>query len=225
MATKKKQYKNYQEYYDSPEWKALKEEFYDQYDGFTNVCQISGRKIDKDNGDGEYMSLHHWRYPKDWNNDSIENLILVCNDVSNWIYDHELTLEGDLDEETITSREKCRCELIAKYIAVQTIDSECDGYQYGRKSAINESNISNAMEINRVICELIFDKKIKLTSDIHTMLREDGVCEVFQGLCLDGVKLPKINSEFMIGMLKQVCQSRSKYGIEYDVNFRHKGRQ
>ena len=150
MATKKKQYKDYQEYLDSPEWKALKEEFYDQHDGFTNVCQISGRTIDRDNDDGEYICLHHWQYPIDWNNDSIENLILVCNDVHDWIHVHDWTLKGDLDQDIITSREKCKCELIANYIEYQRFGAAFDSYQQGIDK-LEESNISNTMEMNRLL--------------------------------------------------------------------------
>jgi len=134
MAKNKKQFKDYQDYLASPEWKALKDEFYNKYEGFNNVCQISGRTIDKSNDNGDYMCLHHWQYPSDWSNDSIENIILVCNDTHNWIHDNGWTLKESLDKETITSCEKCKCELIALYIESDPHGFGSEGYQHGRES-------------------------------------------------------------------------------------------
>ena len=37
--------------------------------------------------DDEPMVLHHWRYPKDWNDDSHENLILISCRIHQWLHD------------------------------------------------------------------------------------------------------------------------------------------
>ena len=114
MATKKKQYKDYQEYLDSPEWKALKEEFYDQYDGFTNVCQITGCDLDDSDVDSDnYMCLHHWRYPKNWNDDSIENLILVRNCTHKWIHEDSENYCNAHDKEVYNTKQKYICSIIS----------------------------------------------------------------------------------------------------------------
>ncbi len=74
-----KTYKDYNEYLNSPKWEQVKKDFYNEYPGYNNVCEISGTKSDN-------MNLHHWRYESDWNNDSYDNVILVCKEVHEWIH-------------------------------------------------------------------------------------------------------------------------------------------
>lgn len=81
MASKKKQFKDYQDYLNSPEWKALKDEFKKNYTGLKNVCEISLTPAKKD------IEFHHWRYPKNWNDDSIDNIIMVRAFVHREIHD------------------------------------------------------------------------------------------------------------------------------------------
>jgi len=73
-------YKDYADYLKSNKWKDVKEAWYKNNTDHEN-CRISLTHIDD-----EDMVLHHWRYPKDWNDDSHENLILVSVDMHEWIH-------------------------------------------------------------------------------------------------------------------------------------------
>ena len=80
MAEKKKQFKDYQDYLNSNEWKALKEEFYAQYDGLKNLCEVSLFKVIGT------PHLHHWKYPKNWSDDSVDNLIMVDSEIHKFLH-------------------------------------------------------------------------------------------------------------------------------------------
>jgi len=107
---KHKKYKNYQDYINSNEWRALKKKFYAQYEGFNDVCEVSGKQIKKGTRNA-YMCLHHWQYPKDWNDDSIKNLILVCSDVHEWIHSHYA--HGEIDTDKYNNKTKYRLYIVA----------------------------------------------------------------------------------------------------------------
>ena len=58
MPVKKKiQYKDYQDYLNSPAWKKIKEDYKKNNDHL--YCAF----CENDTG----LQHHHWRYPKDWN--------------------------------------------------------------------------------------------------------------------------------------------------------------
>ena len=82
MATKKR-YKDYAEYLKSAKWKQVK----DDYDSLerTDACLCCGSYFDEIDSAPNY---HHFRYSKDWNYDSHENLIIVCEDCHESIHCH-----------------------------------------------------------------------------------------------------------------------------------------
>lgn len=88
----KKRYKNYQEYLESDEWTNLKEEYKKVFNSCS--CNVCGMPDDLHD---EVFNYHHFRYPKDWNNDSIDNLLYVCKKCHDWIHDHEAIEHGSND--------------------------------------------------------------------------------------------------------------------------------
>ena len=72
MATKKR-YKDYAEYLKSPKWKQVKADYADNEETDTCLCcSVPFKAIDT------VANYHHFRYPKDWNDDTWINLIVVC---------------------------------------------------------------------------------------------------------------------------------------------------
>jgi len=167
MAKKKKQFKDYQDYLASPEWKALKDEFYDTYEGFNNVCEISGKTIYKE--DDDYMCLHHWRYASDWNNDSIDNVILVCGSVHDWIHDNGILVNKEISNE-IDTRTKCKCEIISHYIDSDSTGHGAEGYEHGRMTVLNDAKEANktVTEINKNLTKEI----VRLTNHIDLLMEK-----------------------------------------------------
>lgn len=66
-------YKNYQEYLKSPAWRAIKKAYSKRFK--TDCCMICHykSKVSKE------FHHHHFVYSKDWNDDSEENLIYICD--------------------------------------------------------------------------------------------------------------------------------------------------
>jgi hypothetical protein len=65
--TTKQEFKDYNDYLNSEKWKELREEALDRDFGFCKIC------LDK-----VATQVHHHKYPRDYNNDNINNLISVC---------------------------------------------------------------------------------------------------------------------------------------------------
>lgn len=78
----RKRFKDYQEYLKSDEWSSVKEYWYSNNNDHA-TCRVT-----MTDASDEPMVLHHWRYPKDWNDDSHENLILISCKVHEWIHDN-----------------------------------------------------------------------------------------------------------------------------------------
>ena len=85
-----KRFKDYKEYLESPQWKALRKKTYDRVkeeSGCANqtceVCDI------EDN-----LQVHHWKYPKDWNDDKTEYHTLVCKDCHETAHNYFTTDEN-----------------------------------------------------------------------------------------------------------------------------------
>ena len=78
MATPKKiQYKDYADYLKSPKWKQVKQDYRDNEE--IDCCMCCMVEFDKDTK----HNYHHFRYAKDWNNDTWENLIIICEPCHN----------------------------------------------------------------------------------------------------------------------------------------------
>ena len=76
-------YKTYEDYLTSDKWQMIKKEFRaNKYcDDTCFLCYYKGPKV----------VCHHWRYPKNWNNDSPENLILLCTDCHDTVHDLKIS--------------------------------------------------------------------------------------------------------------------------------------
>lgn len=151
---KKKQYKNYQEYLDSPEWRSLKKEFYHSYDGFDNVCQITGTEILKEDFTSDtYMCLHHWRYPKNWIDGLPDDLILVTNEIHDWLHnesDQYCDFNNDVD-----TKQKYICEAISGYMVYR---EECHSVELFKKRE-REKELFDTISSLRENCKKTIDRK------------------------------------------------------------------
>ena len=67
MATKKSTWKTYEDYLTSDEWHAIREEAMDR-DKWK--CRLCGAKAEQ---------VHHHKYPGDWHDDEVANVISVCS--------------------------------------------------------------------------------------------------------------------------------------------------
>jgi len=70
--TKKIQYKDYDDYLKSPKWDQVKQDYRENES--TQICLLCSALFDKK----MIPNYHHFKYPKDWNNDTYENLIILC---------------------------------------------------------------------------------------------------------------------------------------------------
>ena len=86
MPVKKKvparvQYKDYAAYLKSPKWKQVKED-YKKNESIDNCLCCESNFLDSD----LTINFHHFKYSKDWNNDTWENLIIVCSKCHNHLH-------------------------------------------------------------------------------------------------------------------------------------------
>jgi len=86
MATPKKvQYQDYADYLKSPKWKQVKADYRDNEE--TDCCMCCMVEFEED----IKPNYHHFRYAKDWNNDTWENLIIICetcHDLAHSVIEH-----------------------------------------------------------------------------------------------------------------------------------------
>ena len=68
-AAKRKTWDSYEDYLKSKEWKEIRHKVKDR----DVICQV----CDEDKGN---LHCHHFNYPKDWNNDSPDNVVLLCDE-------------------------------------------------------------------------------------------------------------------------------------------------
>ena len=72
---RKRRYRSYKSYLRSPQWRSIQKEYHKVHKN--KLCVVSGLKG---------RDMHHWRYEKDWNDDSYKNLIFVTREVHDWIH-------------------------------------------------------------------------------------------------------------------------------------------
>jgi hypothetical protein len=77
------QYKSYEVYLLSDKWQKVKEDFNEFSENANGICFLC---YEQNN-----LQLHHWRYPKDWNNDSYKNLIQLCHECHGTVHSIEQT--------------------------------------------------------------------------------------------------------------------------------------
>jgi len=114
-----KTWDSYGDYLKSKEWKQIKKEYKDLYS--TSVCSICSTE-------GETLNHHHWTYPKDWNDDSPDNLILVCEDCHKNIHEYSV-----LGGERFTCRNDYLLEILKYYVMIYKQTLKCDA-----ESTIND---------------------------------------------------------------------------------------
>lgn len=80
MATKKK-YKNYKEYLKSDKWSQIKADYAEAEQ--TEECLICNACVVDEQVAFHY---HHWNYPTDWNDDTHENLLFICEPCHTYLH-------------------------------------------------------------------------------------------------------------------------------------------
>ncbi len=83
---KDEKWNDYQEYLQSNNWRNLKEIFYKSFNNEV-YCEICDTDFE-----GKRKETHHFQYSKNWNDDSIDNLVCVCRDCHRLIH-NEFTKE------------------------------------------------------------------------------------------------------------------------------------
>jgi hypothetical protein len=75
---KRKKWDSYEDYLKSLEWEQIRKEVHRRDDETCRLCESSGSNIE--------LHCHHFRYPKDWSDDSSENVMLACADCHDTIH-------------------------------------------------------------------------------------------------------------------------------------------
>jgi hypothetical protein len=152
MPVKKKvparvQYKDYADYLSSPKWKQVKEDY--KKNEQTESCLCCGCDIE---GCNRVANFHHFKYPKDWNNDSWENLLIVCSNCHNGLHamnDHNS--EPISIRDYILSLSYCSSDRLMTELEVLNTDqlwADCQGrFEITQKGLTSRKS----MEINATI--------------------------------------------------------------------------
>lgn len=111
QATDKK-WKSYADYLKSTEWKVIKADYKEMF--LSSECIVCS-------ADEEKLHHHHWNYPKDWNDDSSENLIHVCKDCHKHIHEY-----GVLDGDDFTCRDDYLIKLLKYFVMLYKQNLECE---------------------------------------------------------------------------------------------------
>jgi len=165
MSKKKIQYKDYADYLKSEKWKQVKNEYRQKEDA--QECLCCGNEFQDDIN----PNYHHFRYPKDWNDDTYENLITVC------VSCHEhLHASIDHNSDPITLREYMP-KLI--YVSSQIIENEVLDLEYDTiwheckgEFSIKQLGVSTKKQMkaefittNRRLINFFEDKRDKILSN------------------------------------------------------------
>jgi hypothetical protein len=73
---KRKTWDKYEDYLQSEEWQAIRKEVHLR----DVICQMCASESTKN-------ACHHWRYPKNWNDDDASNVVLLCVDCHSSIHE------------------------------------------------------------------------------------------------------------------------------------------
>ena len=90
----KVQYKDYADYLKSDKWKQVKKDYWENED--IDNCLCCGNEFTHE----VIANYHHFRYSKNWNDDTWENLIMVCT-----VCHNQLHSRFDHNSDPITLRE------------------------------------------------------------------------------------------------------------------------
>ena len=72
-------YRNYQHYLISEKWRQVRNDYISFNYRVSSHCLFCCSETK--------LNFHHWTYPKDWNKDSHENIILVCEECHMKLHD------------------------------------------------------------------------------------------------------------------------------------------
>jgi len=113
----RKKFKDYGDYLNSNEWKSIKDDYNKNEN--SDMCLCCGNEFDED----FKPNYHHFKYPKDWNDDSWENLIVVCSGCHDLIHVHIEHNSDDISLRTYLSNLNNVIQIIGAYDAI-TLEHE-----------------------------------------------------------------------------------------------------
>lgn len=145
----KERFDSYDDYLKSDKWKYVKKEFNDKHliSGDKDICEVTGRY-------SEELHHHHFRYPKDWNDDSPENIVKIDKDIHDIIHDDGLHVDpSNFDK---TDRFKYLSYLRREYLNLKEKTIKVYDNDYGdlSKKLKEVESESNNCECFSLSCEL-----------------------------------------------------------------------
>jgi len=120
MPQNKVKYKDYADYLKSDKWKQVKQDYY-KNEQISTCLRCSTDLKQK----GVKSHHHHFNYPSDWNDDTWENLIIVCEECHN-----ELHRQIDANDGCMPS--------------IRSLMLEFSQYRFGQGSIFRENCIAQA---------------------------------------------------------------------------------
>jgi hypothetical protein len=213
MTTRKKQFANYQEYLKSDKWAKVKADFYNWY--HENICDEKQCEVSMI-GDADQYDLHHWQYPKDWNDDSFENLVLVSHKTHEIIHKYH-------NIENIEIKYKNRFEAICHYKDIYYDLSISDiNNKFMEESLKYRHDIGMSKEFGKlmkVFSELVYDNEVKLTAELDISYPNEAKPTT---MYINGIRMPDEFNFHFLGMMSFRDCARKKWGEDYNVNFDYK---
>ena len=94
--------KKYQEYLDSFEWKQLRVKAYERAGHKCELCR------------NEAGAVHHIKYPKDFSDDELSNLLVVCNVCHDKLHGKNLDVKQERKEAEVVN-----CDELAIYVKIK----------------------------------------------------------------------------------------------------------
>lgn len=140
-------WKSYQDYLDSNQWKSIKKHHNESF-GFYDYCEVTGKN--------ENIHYHHWRYEKNWEDDSSENIIRISSEVHKFIHNNEGLININ------DSREAYLTELRRHYLEHIKTYGFFDGYETSESHKKQEiEDLKYTLEKIRYTLNLTLEKLVK----------------------------------------------------------------
>jgi len=163
----KKNFKSYKDYLKSDKWDQVKCDY--EQNEQVEECLCCGVHLDETSK----KNFHHFKYPKDWNNDTWENLIVVCQNCHSEIHE---AIEHDSDDISLR-KYLLKLNRVSKAIAqthksrqiMNLIWDECGG-----DFAVKQIGISSSKSI-----EIKFSSTDKILISFFEKYRDDQLMDEF----------------------------------------------
>jgi len=125
-AKKKKTWDSYQDYLKSPEWASIRKQVHER----DRTCRICFSE--------ENLHCHHWKYSSNWNNDSSDNVILMCEECHST--HHEV-----VDPDNFGHDSNWHC--IAKHLQLTSVTNEYEMLKLSIAEIVESCSIKITREV------------------------------------------------------------------------------